>query len=76
MLPAMYSQKCYILAKGQPLSTKELHKLWQKTCKVQKPITIYWGTSKFKKGFNSKYYYSIMDYTVNLMLGYEATHDN
>ncbi len=48
-------------------------KLWRKLTKAQGPITIYWGTTKFQKETKVNFYSNIVNYTVNMILGFDAT---
>ncbi len=47
-------------------------RLWRKTCRAQRPITIYWCTTKFEKETKVNLYSNIVDYTFNLLLGFRA----
>lgn len=51
-------------------------RLWRKVCRAQKPITLFWCTTKFQKDTKVNFYSNIVYYTVNMLLGFKAHNRN
>lgn len=50
-------------------------KLWRKLVQAQRPVTVYWCTSIFKRDTKVNYYSNVMDYTVNTILGFDVANN-